>query len=147
MTHASITTDPRFDAFSAPNREVERWSETCFFGGWSPDSEVGVFTHAGRCPQDLDLWWAHTVLYLPRGKIAVDRTWGRGEDGLVAAGNLQIEQQHGGVFDVADEGHRSAHDLPAEVACLAAELDAAGHGLQVGELPRVAVEAHTAADF
>ena len=56
---------------------VKKWSETRWLGSWNPDDEVGLYLHAGRFRHDVEMWWAQTVVYLPDGQIAVDRSWGR----------------------------------------------------------------------
>lgn len=63
-----------------PRREVTAWSETKWFGCWNPDDGVGLFVHAGRYRDDLDLWWIQAVAYLPDGTLAVDRSWGTDPD-------------------------------------------------------------------
>ena len=57
------------------DRETKNWSETRWLGTWNPDAGVGVYLHAGRFRHDVDLWWAQTIVYLPEGRIAVDRSW------------------------------------------------------------------------
>jgi hypothetical protein len=66
------------------NYETRNWSETRWLGTWNPDEGVGFYLHAGRFRHDVDLWWAQSVVYLPEGKLAVDRSWGRqrAEDGV-----------------------------------------------------------------
>jgi hypothetical protein len=65
-----------------PDRVTPTWSETRWNGCWNPDAGVGLYLHMGRCRHDLDLWWAQTVAYLPGGRVAVDRSWGRQPDDL-----------------------------------------------------------------
>lgn len=60
--------------------DIRNWSETRWLGTWNPDAGVGLYLHAGRFRHDIDLWWAQTVVYLPGGKVAVDRSWGRDVD-------------------------------------------------------------------
>ena len=62
------------------DHETKNWSETRWLGTWNPDAGVGVYLHAGRFRHDVDLWWAQTIVYLPEGRIAVDRSWGRAPD-------------------------------------------------------------------
>ena len=64
----------------ATDHETKNWSETRWLGTWNPEAGVGFYLHAGRFRHDVDLWWAQTVVYLPEGKIAVDRSWGRAPD-------------------------------------------------------------------
>jgi hypothetical protein len=73
-------TPPEIDRFRTPNRDVKHWSETGFFQAYNPVDKVGVFTHVGRCQQDLDLWWSHTLIFLPNGEILADRSFGRSPD-------------------------------------------------------------------
>lgn len=61
-------------------RDVSRWSETRWLGTWNPSEGVGLFLHAGRFRHNIDLWWVQTVVYLPDGEVAVDRSWGRAPD-------------------------------------------------------------------
>jgi len=63
-----------------PRRDVTAWSETKWFGCWNPEDGVGLFVHAGRYRDDLDLWWIQAVAYLPDGTLAVDRSWGSDPD-------------------------------------------------------------------
>jgi hypothetical protein len=70
----------RVDLNVEPNYEIEAWSETRWNGCWNPDQGVGLYTHMGRFRKELDLWWAQTVAYLPGGRLAVDRSWGRTPD-------------------------------------------------------------------
>ena len=65
------------DLNAEPKRDVPLWSETRWNGCWSPEEGVGIYVHTGRFRQDLDMWWAQTVAYLPGGRLAVDRSWGR----------------------------------------------------------------------
>lgn len=53
------------------------WSETRFFSAYSPESGAGLFLHAGRQLTDLTLWWAHLLAWLPGGRVAVERVFGR----------------------------------------------------------------------
>ena len=63
-----------------PRRDVTAWSETKWFGCWNSEDGVGLFVHAGRYRDDLDLWWIQAVAYLPDGTLAVDRSWGSSPD-------------------------------------------------------------------
>jgi hypothetical protein len=63
-----------------PRRGVDAWSETKWFGCWNTEDGVGLFIHAGRYRDDLDLWWIQSVAYLPDGTLAVDRSWGGDPD-------------------------------------------------------------------
>ena len=62
------------------NHDTKNWSETRWLGTWNPDAGVGLFLHAGRFRHDVDLWWAQAIAYLPEGRVAVDRSWGRAPD-------------------------------------------------------------------
>jgi hypothetical protein len=53
------------------------WNETRFYSLWSPESEVGMFLHAGRLRGHIDHWWSQIAVWLPGGDVAVDRPWGR----------------------------------------------------------------------
>jgi hypothetical protein len=80
-----------------PNREVPKWGETRFIGCWNPDEGVGIYAHIGRFRKDLDMWWMQTVAYLPGGKLAVDRQWGRNPDpAVVGSGNFELRQHEDG---------------------------------------------------
>jgi hypothetical protein len=71
---------------------VPGYNETAFLTSWSPDAGAGLFLHVGRCQQDLDMWWAQTLAYLPGGRIAADRSYGRSPAGTaVQTGNLLLE--------------------------------------------------------
>ena len=71
---------------------VPGYNETAFLTSWNPDAGVGLFLHVGRCQQDLDMWWAQTLAYLPDGRIAADRSYGRSPAGTtVQTGNLLLE--------------------------------------------------------
>jgi hypothetical protein len=86
---------PEMDRVLGNGDQPPGFSETCFLTSWNPIEEVGLFLHAGRCPQDLDMWWAQAVAYLPDGKLAIDRSWGRspGKD-TVETGNFQIRMDN-----------------------------------------------------
>jgi hypothetical protein len=60
--------------------DVKHWSETRWLGCWNADDGVGLFLHAGRFRHDVELWWVQTAVYLPDGRLAVDRSWGRAPD-------------------------------------------------------------------
>jgi hypothetical protein len=80
-----------------PDREAPRCSETVWLGTWNADAEVGLFVHVGRSQQDLDLWWAQTVAFLPGGRLAVDRSHGRSpEPNTIGTGNLTIRVEEPG---------------------------------------------------
>lgn len=73
-------------------RDVPGYSETACLTSWNPSNGVGLFLHVGRCQQDIDLWWAQAIAYLPDGRTAADRSWGRCADGsAVHTGNLRLE--------------------------------------------------------
>lgn len=71
-----------------PKRDVAAWSETKWFGCWNDDDRVGLFLHAGRYRDDLDLWWIQSVAYLPDGTLAVDRSWGGDPDEWTVASHV-----------------------------------------------------------
>jgi hypothetical protein len=87
-------------------RDVPGYSETAFLTSWNPDAGVGLFLHVGRCQQDLDMWWAQTLAYLPGGRVASDRSYGRSPDGAaVRTGNLLLEMTGEiGVWTAAFDG-------------------------------------------
>jgi hypothetical protein len=60
-----------------PGAPAPGWSETRFFSAYSPDSGAGLFVHAGRQLTDLGLWWVHLLAWLPGGRVAVERAFGR----------------------------------------------------------------------
>ena len=68
------------DANYKPDHGTPMWNETRWIGAVCPDSGVGLFLHAGRLRGALDWWWAQTVVYLPDGRLVVDRSWGRNSD-------------------------------------------------------------------
>lgn len=69
-----------------PNAEaqydLDRWNETRFFGYWSPIANAGLFVHVGRLRAELDIWWSHLGVFLPDGRVAVDRQWCRNTEPL-----------------------------------------------------------------
>jgi len=97
----------------APNRDVFAWSETRWNGCWNPEAGVGLYLHMGRVRADLDLWWAQTVVYLPDGALAVDRSYGRtSDDCVVRTGSLELR--------LTDGGWESSFDGAAELTSTAA---------------------------
>lgn len=80
-----------------PNHDVPKWSETRWSGCWNPEQGVGLYLHMGRFRKDLDMWWAQTVAYLPEGRLAVDRSWGRQpDDAAIRTGNYELAQREDG---------------------------------------------------
>ena len=80
-----------------PSYDVPMWSETRFIAAYNPQQGVGLFLHAGRLRNHLDWWWAQTVIYLPDGRIAVDRAWARNPDDTgVKTANLDLRPEPGG---------------------------------------------------
>jgi hypothetical protein len=65
------------DLNRTPHHDVAMWSETRWNGCFNPAQGVGLFLHAGRLRNNLDWWWAQTAIYLPGGRMAVDRSWVR----------------------------------------------------------------------
>lgn len=63
----------------ATKKDVACWSETRWAGCFNPDEGVGLFLHAGRLRGNIDWWWAQTIIYLPGGRVAVERSWIRNE--------------------------------------------------------------------
>jgi hypothetical protein len=68
------------DENASPRYDVERWNETRFFSCWSPAANAGLFVHVGRLRRDLDVWFSHLGVYLPDGRVAVDRQWCRNRE-------------------------------------------------------------------
>jgi hypothetical protein len=97
----------------APRPDVPLWNETRWNGCWNPDAGVGIYLHAGRFRQELDLWWAQVVAYLPGGALCVQRLWGRNaaDDG-VALGGLDLR--------MTQDGWRASYDGVGERTSTAA---------------------------
>src|SRR5581483_7561014 len=77
-------------------REVPGYSETALLTSWNPDQNIGLFLHVGRCQQDLDMWWAQVLIYLPDGRIAANRSYGRApaDNSHIRAGGFELHM-HG----------------------------------------------------
>jgi hypothetical protein len=99
-----------------PDRHTPMWSETRWNGCWNPDEGVGLYLHMGRFRHNLDLWWAQTVVYLPGGELAVDRSWGRQHD------DASVRT---GVFELHNtaEGWRSRYDGVGQLTTPAALVE------------------------
>ncbi|HEY1970204.1 MAG TPA: hypothetical protein VGH89_19785 [Pseudonocardia sp.] len=83
------------DRVFGARHDIAGYSETCFLTSWNPTERVGLFLHAGRCPQDIEMWWAQAIVYLPDGRLAVDRSWGRSPgDDTVQTGNFTIRMDN-----------------------------------------------------
>jgi hypothetical protein len=65
------------DPNATPPAQEHDWSETRFFACFDHEVGAGLFVHAGRCMDQLDLWWVHLAAYLPDGRLAVERIFGR----------------------------------------------------------------------
>jgi hypothetical protein len=79
------------DRVFPPQYGIPGYNETAFFTSWNHDAGVGIFIHVGRCPQDIDLWYAQVLALLPNNVIAVDRSWGRSSSAdLIQTGNLTL---------------------------------------------------------
>lgn len=50
------------DQVIGARHDIPLYSETCFMTSWNPDNGVGLFLHAGRCRQDIELWSAHALV-------------------------------------------------------------------------------------
>jgi hypothetical protein len=88
---------PELDYLSEPDRETPLWSETMFFQGWDPGQGVGFWSHVGRWPFDVDLWWSQMFVYLPDGQVVVDRSFGRPTGRIgPATGNYRIRCEEPG---------------------------------------------------
>jgi hypothetical protein len=75
-----------------PTRDVPNYSETMYFAVCDRNvPDLGLFLHTGRLTEDTALWGARTIVYLPGGELAVDRSHGRPQDDRgPATGNLAI---------------------------------------------------------
>jgi hypothetical protein len=112
-THRPVTLDGNLQ----PNRDVPKWSETRWNGCWNPDHGVGLYLHMGRFRDDLELWWAQTVAYLPNGRLVVDRSWGRQTDvACVRTGVFELEN--------TAAGWRSRYDGAPQLTTLEALVQA-----------------------
>lgn len=103
------------DRVLAVQRDIPGYSETAFLTSWNPKAGVGLFLHFGRCQQDVDMWWAQTMAFLPDGRVAADRSYGRApaDNSCVQTGNLRLEMlDEIGVW-------RSTFDGAAEIATAA----------------------------
>jgi hypothetical protein len=93
------------------------YSETCFLSTWNPDERVGLFVHAGRSPQDIHLWWAQVLAYLPDATVAADRSWGRSNSpDVLATGNLTIRMGEAGGGWTASFDGAAQLSTPARMA-------------------------------
>ena len=103
-----------------PKHDVPLWSETRWNGCWNPEQGVGLYIHAGRFRGNLDLWWAQTVVYLPDGRLAVDRPLGPDANPAgVRVGNLDLT--------ITESGWTASYDGACELTTIAA-LAAAPRG-------------------
>lgn len=88
----------RFDLLQPVQPDVPHYSETMYFPVCDRRHEgLGLFLHMGRVSDDLELWWARTIAYLPGGRVVMARTFGRAPDDRgPATGNLAVrcEQEH-----------------------------------------------------
>jgi hypothetical protein len=74
---SGVAADASLDINVPPRGEVAMWNETRWCGCWNPRAGVGLYLHLGRFRQDLDMWWAQVVAYLPDGRLCAERVWGR----------------------------------------------------------------------
>lgn len=103
-----MTANPVLDRNVSIDRHTPLWSETRWNGCWSQQSGAGVFIHAGRFRKDLDLWWIHFAVYLPDGRLVVDRVWCRDTTHVgVRSDALEIE--------MTADGWRSTFDGVCEL--------------------------------
>ena len=124
------------DMILAVRRDVPGYSETAFLTSWNPHQNIGLFLHMGRCQQDLDMWWAQILVYLPDGRIAAQREYGRGpsDNSHVRAGGFALEM-HG------RRGHWSCrYDGAAEITTPATMAE---HPVGSGIARPVRFELHT----
>ncbi|MCW2620596.1 MAG: hypothetical protein JWL64_198 [Frankiales bacterium] len=105
--------DPHLDRNRAPRHAVPMWSETRWNGCYNPEQGVGLFLHAGRLRGHLDWWWAQTAIYLPGGRMAVERSWVRSPDDVgVKTASLDLR--------VLEHGWSASFDGIVEVTTTAA---------------------------
>jgi hypothetical protein len=97
------------DMNATPRHGEPLWSETRWVACWNPEAGVGIWVHAGRFPDDLDMWWKQTVAYLPDGQVCVDRSWGRNStDAGLKSGPLDLE--------IVENGWRCGFDGVGQIA-------------------------------
>ncbi len=81
--------EPIEDFTHAIQGDVELWSENYFFGFYDPRHGVGLWNHLGRTPHDPTMWRGLITAFLPDGRMAVSKTYGRGpiEPGVAGPSN------------------------------------------------------------
>ncbi|MEA2166856.1 MAG: hypothetical protein QOF76_156 [Solirubrobacteraceae bacterium] len=101
------------DTTATPNPDVANWSETRWNGCWNAEAGVGLYLHAGRYREDLDMWWAQVIAYLPGDELCVDRIWGRNTNpaGVTIAG-LDIT--------MTEDGWRARYDGVGQLTTIGA---------------------------
>ena len=84
-----IGVEPIEDYTHAIPGDVELWSENYFFGFYDPRHGVGLWNHLGRTPHDPTMWRGLITAFLPDGRMAVSKTYGRGpaEPGVAGPSN------------------------------------------------------------
>lgn len=109
--------DPAADTVLGPRHDIPGYGETAFISCWDDTSSAGLYLHIGRCPQDIELFWAQVVVHLPDHTVAVDRSFGRATDpDTFDTGNLRVRLNGGGQgWSVAFDGaaQRSTPDVLA----------------------------------
>jgi hypothetical protein len=107
--------NPELDFLAPPQYGVANWSENMFFIVWNPDENVGIFIHTGRCPADIDLWWAQVFAYLPGREVATSMSWGRPPDNRgPVTGNMTVrceEPLHRWTLRFDGAGEKSTTDI------------------------------------
>lgn len=85
------------DLNRTPEHGVPKWSETRWGGCFNPEQGVGLYLHAGRLRGELEWWWAQTAIYLPDGRVAVERSWVHRPDPVgVATPSLDLRMRESG---------------------------------------------------
>ena len=109
--------DPGADTVLGPRHDIPDYGETAFISCWDDTSNAGLYLHIGRCPQDIELFWAQVLVYLPDQTVAVDRSFGRASDAdTFDAGNLQVRFNGGNRgWSVAFDG-AAQHSSPDHLA-------------------------------
>jgi hypothetical protein len=125
------------DTNRKPKHDVPMWSETRWGGCYNPDEGVGLYIHAGRFRGHLDWWWAQTAIYLPGGRVAVERSWIRNtsEMGVKTASlHLRSEEKGGwsadfdGIVEIATTAELGKSARGATAPCVPASFKVTADG-------------------
>lgn len=119
-----------------PKHDVPMWSGTRWGGCFNPDAGVGLYLHAGRLRNNLDWWWAQTAIYLPGGRVAVERSWIRNasEAGVKTASlDLRAEAKgwsakYDGIVEIATTESLAIAARGASAPSVAASFEVQGDG-------------------